>query len=69
MPMHRDQYHTLLNLEAAPVSGEMKDLIKRRIAPFLDSTGIAVNSLEHLMSEAYLQGMKDAVSVMRCLTE
>ena len=41
------------------------DFVHRRVRPFLDRFGTQTRSLEHLMAEAYLQGTKDAVNVMR----
>ena len=38
---------------------EMQGLVWRRTAPFLDRIGMT-KSLEHLLAEAYMQGMKDA---------
>jgi hypothetical protein len=38
---------------------EMRLLMWRRTAPFLDRAGMN-NSVQHLLEEAYLQGMKDA---------
>jgi len=45
------------------IPSDIDDLIHRRIKPFLDSVGMN-KSLEHLLAEAYLQGMKDAVQTM-----
>ena len=42
--------------------GEVVDLAYRRIRPFLDQSGMQTRSLEHLMAEAYMQGIKDAVA-------
>ncbi len=41
---------------------QLVDLAYRRIRPFLDTVGTQTRSLEHLMAEAYVQGIKDAVS-------
>jgi len=45
------------------IPSDMDDLIYRRTKPFLDSVGMNKN-LGHLLAEAYLQGMKDAVQTM-----
>lgn len=42
---------------------ELKDLIRRRTRPFLDSIGID-RPVSFLLEEAYLQGMQDAVDAM-----
>ena len=42
---------------------EFRDLVLRRTLPFIEQRGSRY-SLEHLMGEAYLQGMRDAVAVM-----
>lgn len=42
---------------------EMRDLLRRRTSPFLDSVGIE-RPLPFLLEEAYLQGMRDAVQAM-----
>ena len=41
---------------------EIVDLAYRRVRPFLDQSGMQTRTLEHLMAEAYMQGIKDAVS-------
>lgn len=46
---------------------EMRDLIARRTAPFLDTHGCQ-KPLTHLLQEAYLQGMTDAVEVAISVT-
>lgn len=46
------------------VSAQERDLIRRRTVPFIERGGTRY-SLEHLMGEAYLQGMRDAVAVMK----
>lgn len=46
------------------VPEELKILCERRVRPFLDRTGVSKRSVEHLMCEAYLQGLKDAVEAM-----
>lgn len=45
----------------------MRDLIARRTAPFLDTHGCQ-KPLTHLLQEAYLQGMTDAVEASKSLT-
>lgn len=44
-------------------SDEFVDLAYRRVRPFLDQAGTSTRSLEHLMAEAYRQGMMDGLSV------
>lgn len=46
------------------VSPELRQLCERRVRPFLDTMGTSTRSLEFLMCEAYLQGIKDAVDAM-----
>ncbi len=43
---------------------EYVDFIRRRTVPFIDHGGTRY-SLEHLMAEAYLQGMRDVLAVTR----
>lgn len=45
------------------ISPEMRDFLKRRTLPFLDSVGVD-RPLSFLLAEIYLQGMKDAVEVL-----
>jgi hypothetical protein len=42
--------------------GEIVDLAYRRVRPLLDQPGLQTRSVEHLMAEAYMQGIKDAVA-------
>lgn len=42
------------------LSPEMRDLIRRRTIPFLDSFGMD-RPLSKILEEVYLQGIKDAV--------
>jgi hypothetical protein len=46
------------------ISREMKGLIQRRTEPFLDSVGIS-RPIGHLLQEAYLQGLRDALEAGR----
>ena len=46
-----------------PIPAEFAALIWRRVVPYLDSVGMS-KSLEHLMSEAYLQGARDTLQVL-----
>jgi hypothetical protein len=39
---------------------ELRDFLRRRTMPFLDSVGVE-RPLNLLLEEAYLQGMKDAI--------
>lgn len=50
--------------EMTEYNGDIVDLAYRRVRPFLDSSGIQTRSLEHLMAEAYIQGIKDAVQTL-----
>lgn len=43
------------------ITREMDDVIHRRVAPFLDAAGLDRRSVVHLMKEAYLQGIRDAL--------
>lgn len=43
---------------------DVVDLARRRVAPFLDTMGVQTRSLERLLCEAYMQGIKDAVQTM-----
>lgn len=38
--------------------------IYRRILPLLDRVGTQTRTLEHLLAEAYVLGLKDAVDIM-----
>jgi hypothetical protein len=51
------------------VSPELKRLCARRVRPFLDVAGMSTRTLEHLMCEAYWQGIKDAAEAMGPLPE
>lgn len=42
---------------------EMRDFLRRRTFPFLDSVGVE-RPLPFLLEEAYLQGVRDAVQAM-----
>lgn len=48
---------------------EIVDLANRRVRPFLDQAGLQTRSVEHLMAEAYMQGIKDAVAALPTLGE
>lgn len=50
---------------ASPIrlTPEMRDFLRRRTRPFLDSNGVE-RSLPFLLEEAYLQGLRDAVQTM-----
>lgn len=61
--MKRESYHArVTSSDDVGRTPEMRDLALRRTRPFLDR-GIHL-SLEHLMQEAYVQGIRDAVQVM-----
>lgn len=42
---------------------QMLDLAQRRITPFLDNVGMS-KSIQHLLIEAYLQGLRDACDAL-----
>ena len=48
-------------------TGDQLDFLSRRTMPFLKGGGTS-RSIEHLLQEAYLQGLRDASEVMggRC---
>lgn len=37
------------------------DFVKRRIEPFINAIGLQTRTIEQLLIEAYLQGMRDAL--------
>ena len=43
---------------------DQSDFVWRRTMPFMDGVGLRL-SLSHLLQEAYLQGLADAVEAMR----
>ena len=43
---------------------DLADLAYRRVRPFLDTAGTQTRPLEHLMAEAYMQGLKDAAAAI-----
>jgi hypothetical protein len=45
-------------------SDDTVSLAYRRVRPFLDRAGTQTRSLEHLMAEAYMQGIKDAADAV-----
>ncbi len=60
---HRDDYPAKLNADLK-LSVEQADLVRRRVQPFANTWGIQTRPLIHLLQEAYLQGMSDAVDAM-----
>ena len=48
------------------LSQDQADLVRRRVQPFANTWGIQTCSLLHLLQEAYLQGMADAVNATEC---
>jgi hypothetical protein len=40
---------------------DQADLVRRRVQPFANTAGIQTCTVMHLLQEAYLQGMADAV--------
>lgn len=60
---HREpEYKARMSRPQPKLSREMRVLIRRRTKPYLDSVGMDY-SLQHLMEEAYLQGLRDAAQV------
>lgn len=47
------------------LTAEMKDLMRRRTMPFLNGIGLQSVPLAHILQEAYLQGMNDAVDALQ----
>lgn len=45
------------------MSADMRDFLRRRTLPFLDSIGVD-RPLSFVLEEVYLQGMRDAVQTM-----
>ncbi len=62
-PKRKDRYIASAR-KATRLTPEMADLLRRRTEPFLDSLGME-RPLLHLLQEAYLQGLKDAMEVLR----
>ena len=56
------KYTARLNSEQR-FSPEFMNFLHRRTEPFLDKVGLD-KPITHLLQEAYLQGIKDAVEVM-----
>jgi hypothetical protein len=46
------------------VKQEFADLALRRVMPFMDATSIQTRPIVLIMSEVYLQGIKDALDAM-----
>lgn len=40
---------------------DIEQMCRRRVRPLLDSVGTQTRTLEHLLAEAYVLGIKDAV--------
>ncbi len=59
----RDEYKPKLNPDLK-LSQEQADLVRRRVEPFADRWGVQTRPITHLLQEAYLQGMSDAVEAM-----
>lgn len=56
------QYIASFPKKREPLTAEYRDLLHRRTQPFLKNG--THYSIEHLLQEAYLQGLRDAVDVM-----
>lgn len=48
----------------SPISREFADFALRRVMPFIDTISIQSRPLSLIMSEVYLQGIRDAVDAM-----
>ena len=48
---------------------EFRDFAQRRVMPFIDSISIQTRPLVLIMSEVYLQGIRDAVDAMEAKAE
>ena len=59
----RDGYIAKLNPDLK-LSQEQADLVRRRMEPFANIWGVQTCTLIHLLQEAYLRGMADAVEAM-----
>lgn len=59
-----DGYQASLPKKPVPLSVEQRDFLYRRTTPFLNR--VEDYSIGHLLQEAYLQGLRDAVDVMGC---
>jgi len=46
-------------------TAEMKDLMRRRTMPFLDVIGLQTVPIAHIVQEAYLQGLNDAIEALQ----
>lgn len=51
------------------ISRDFVDLARRRVMPFMDVASIQTRPLELIMSEVYLQGIRDAVDAMEAKRE
>lgn len=51
------------------ITQEFADLALRRVMPFLDTSSIQTRPLSLVMSEVYLQGIRDAVDAMEGRSE
>lgn len=61
-PKVGDFYHVVGSTRVSP---ELDDLASRRVRGFLDTMGTQTRPLEHLLKEAWYQGLKDAVEATR----
>jgi len=43
---------------------EITEFLYRRVRALLDQAGLQSRTLEHILAEAYVQGIRDAVDVM-----
>lgn len=59
--MMRDKYTAKEPKDPLVMTPEMADVVHRRVMPFLRNG--THYSIEHLMTEAYLQGLRDAIQV------
>lgn len=57
-----ERYFAKLPTRPPAITQEMRDLLRRRTLPFLEGGGTD-KPLSHLLQEAYLQGIRDAMQV------
>jgi hypothetical protein len=55
-PKVGDHYHVA---GSTKISTDLDDLARRRTQAFLDTIGVQTRPLQHLLKEAWLQGVKD----------
>lgn len=62
-----ERYKATLNAKIV-LTADQADVVFRRAIPFADTWGVQTRPLVHLLQEAYLQGLTDAVEAMEART-